>query len=327
MTHFIDLRQEEENFVTEQTADMAGKRVLVTGVAGLIGAAVVARLNTLGAEVIATDLRAPSDINIPSFYECDIRDGHHLHEIAGDGLDAVVHCGGFSGPMVCQGQPYSMMETNVLGTENVLEIARLHHARTFVYCATANAYGSITDSGSNESRPLQPESYYAASKAAAEALIQGYHFETGMRTVILRLGWVYGRRRTTDCAIRTMLDQALHEHRIVMSFGGGFHRQFIHVDDVVQGIVAALTADELHQQIYNLTGGDWPTLREVAKFVAAEVPGTSVEVKDGPDPLDFSQMQFDISAARRDLGYKPGVSLSAGIHDYRLYLEQQLADA
>ncbi len=111
----------------------------------------------------------------------------------------------------------------------------------------------------------------------------------------------------------------------MVAYGRGFHRQFIHISDAVSALVAAFDRSRLPRRSYTVTGGSYPTIDQVADIVKSVLPSSRIELADGPDPTDDLQEQFDIGAAQRDFGYRPCISLEAGISSYAEWLRSQRA--
>lgn len=302
---------------------MKHQKVVVTGAAGLLGAAVARRLAERGDEVVALDraaTRIPGDIQVQA---CDLGDVHRLYQLAGAGIDGVIHCGAHSGPMVARDHPHSMVQVNVLGTANMLELARVLGARRFVYCSSTSAYGTTPTGIVPEDTLLRPTSLYGASKAASEYLVTAYADQFGLDGVSLRICWVYGPRRTTDCFIRGLIQDALVREPSRLAFGEDFNRHYVHVDDAARALVLALDAEKPSRRTYNITGGRCTSLGDVARIVKQVLPQADIVLQTGPDPVDDLQHQFDTQAAERDLDYRPQISLEAGIRSYAEWLNQQ----
>ena len=292
------------------------KCILVTGGAGLVGNAVRRRLESQGRKVVAIDLVERTRDGAPLTF-CDLGDIHRLHAIATDNaIDGIVHCGAHSGPMVARDNPYSMVQVNVVGTANMLELARMHKVRRMVFCSSTSAYGDTPEGLVPEDVPLRPTSVYGGSKAASEALLWTYWRQFGVDALAIRLSWVYGPGRTTDCIIRTMIEDALAGRPTRMPFGQDFHRQFIHVEDAVSALLLALDAGEMPRRIYTVTGETYATLGEIGEVVKRVLPQADIALQPGPDPVDEVHRRFDISAAKRDLGYAPQFDLESGIRSY-----------
>ncbi len=302
---------------------MSKKKVLVTGATGLIGREVCALLAQRGHQPVATDVLPSGSSDFP-VEQCDLRDVHGLNRIIGDEISAIVHCGGFSGPMHGWTAPHLVVDVNITGTENLLEIARQRGIERFVYASTAHIYGETDQGPVTESAPVKPTNIYGATKVAGESLVTAYQKQFGLDSTSLRFGWVYGPRRTTDCVIRTMLTDALEGRPTRLGFGANFPRQFIAVADAARAMVAAVEHQgELPAQLYNVTGGDYPTLEEVADHVRSVLPAADIVLKPGQDPNDSWQHQIDIRSIERDLGFAPDVSLRQGIEEYSVWLSNQ----
>ncbi len=136
-----------------------------------------------------------------------------------------------------------------------------------VYTSSTTAYGNTPAAPVSEDAPLRPNDVYGATKAAGEALVGAYSDQHGLDGVSLRISWVYGPRRRTDCLIRTLIDDALSGRPTHLEFGAGFHRQYVYVSDVVASILAALDAPSYPSRVYNVTGGAFATLDEVGAVV------------------------------------------------------------
>lgn len=130
-------------------------------------------------------------------------------------------------------------------------------------------------------------------------------------------GSVTGLGPTTDCAIRTMIEDAQAGRPTSFPFGRDFHRQYVHVQDVADAILLAL---DWPRRSYTINGGTYLTLGEVAAIVAKVLPSARIEMGPGGDPIDDVQARFDLSAAERDLGFRPRIGLEEGIRSYAGWL-------
>jgi UDP-glucuronate 4-epimerase len=307
-------------------ADKRRGPVLVTGAAGLIGNAVRTKLEASGWTVVPLDLVDASRDGKPIMV-CDLGDIHRMHALArSHKIEGIIHCGAHSGPMVARDHPYSMVQVNVVGTANVLELARVHNVARFVYCSSTSVYGdAVRTEPVPEDVALFPLTVYGASKVAGEQLVASYAAQFGVDGVSLRLSWVYGPGRTTDCVIRTMITDALAGKSTRIAYGKGFYRQYIHVDDVAGALISALESEKLARRVYSVTGGSHLTFDEIAATVKEILPRAEIELGPGPDPEDGVQPRFDISAAERDLGFRPSLTFKQGVSQYIQWLRSQLA--
>lgn len=292
--------------------------VLVTGAAGLVGHAVRLKLEASGRRVLAVDVGA-GEVEGGAVLAADVTDPHALYGLAlRERIAGIVHCGALSGPMVAAREPTRVVAVNVVGTANVLELARRIGGVRVVFASSTSAVGPTPPGLSPvpEAVPLNPSTVYGASKAAGEALVAGYAREHGVDGVSLRLSWVYGPRRTTDCSLRRMLTDALASRPTRLAARADARRQYVHVDDAADALVQALGTRSLPQPAYTITGGSWLALETIADEVRAAVPGAAIRFGPG-DPDDDLQAMFDLAAARRDIGYAPRVALATGIAQYR----------
>lgn len=299
--------------------------VLVTGAAGMIGHAVRSRLEREGRHVLAVD-RSSGEIDGLSVLACDVTDLHALYGLALEHrIGSVIHCGAVSGPMVAADNPASVVEVNVHGTANLLELVRRLGGIRLVFCSSTSAVGP-TPPGLTpvpEDVPLRPSTVYGATKAAGESLTDGYARQFGVDAVSLRLSWVYGPRRTTSCSIRRMLADALSGRPTRLPHGGAAARQYVYVDDAAAALIQAHDAGSLPRSSYTITGGTWQTLDSVKDVVRMVVPQADIIIGADPDPEDDVQAAFDISAAARDFGYVPQVTLEQGLRAYRDWMTKQ----
>ena len=301
---------------------MATGAVVVTGSAGLIGFSVAARLAREGRTVIGTDRIQPrEDGGFPST-DAELTDVNKLHAICGSDIAAIVHCGAVSGPMLGRENPRAVIETNVAGTANLLEIARQRGVR-LIYCSSTSAYGN-TPAGLDpvpEDAPLAADDVYGATKAAGDILTRAYVAQTGLDAIALRFSWVFGPRRRTTCVVREMVQDAQAGRPTTLPYGRGFTRQYVYIDDVVSAVIAALNAGEIGpQRAFNITGGQRLEFGEIVDTVRRVLPEAQITLGEGADPEDQSHGRLDIAAAARVLGWEPQVAFADGVRAYAEWL-------
>lgn len=296
------------------------KSVLVTGANGLIGYEVVKRLADAGRRVVAVD-RTVSEVAALTdhAYPLEIGDQHRLHELAARfEIDAIVHCGGVSGPMLGRDNPAALFNTNIGGTIDVAEVARqrtlLGKPCRLLFCSSLTVYGNQPQDDIKEGNPLLARQCYASSKVAGEAVVLSYVEEHALDAIVLRIAGVYGSRRRTACVLRLMIDNALAGKATHLPYGQGFPRQWVHVDDIASGLILALDVQAPSERIFNLSGGVNPPINEAADIIRAAIPGADIRLDEGADPEDITLGLLSIDAARRVLAYEPAVSLKDGIH-------------
>lgn len=308
---------------------MSGSLIMVTGAAGLVGHKVRMMLEESGRRVLAVDRHA-GEVDGRPIKEADVTDVHALHGLARDyEIGGIIHCGAFSGPMVAADRPMQMVDVNIVGTANILELARRIGEVRVVFCSSTSAVGTtpVGLSPVPEAVATNPSTVYGSSKVASESLVTAYRRQYGVDGVSIRISWVYGPRRTTSCVIRQMITDALRGLPTRLAYGGGFPRQFIHVSDAGAALISALDHPNLPLNIYNVTGGEFTTLDQIAEMIRGLDARADITLARGPDPNDDLQERFDISAAARDFDYEPRVCLSEGLGTYRDWLARRGEEA
>ena len=298
--------------------------VLVTGAEGLIGRPVIEALTARGDRVIALDRDRPH-FDHPSIVclAADLRDLPRAHAImSATRVDAMVHCGAVSGPMVAVDNPFFICETNITGTANLLEAARIHGLRRVVYCSSITAYGPTGEGPIGEDHALRPTSVYGGTKAAGEQILGGYRHQHGVDGVALRIGWVYGPGRRTACVLREAIRAALEGRPALLSGPADFPRQYVHIEDVVRAMLLALDAAELPSLAYNLTGGSFLPLSAIRDALSGVLEGGQVELDQSAPSGDVRQGRLDLSRIRDELGFEPAITLEDGLASYRDWLRE-----
>jgi len=297
-------------------------RVLVTGGAGLIGIAVRALLREQGHEVVAID-RTRFGRDDPALHEISLEDAHSLHALARQhAFDGIAHCGAISGPMMAKGRPMEIVSANLLGTANVLELARVAGVRRVVFCSSISVYGNAGETALTEDLPPRPSSVYAASKAAGEQLVEAYAREYGVDGVSLRIGRVYGPYRRADCILKTIIEDARAGRATIIPGTPDFLYHYVWVGDVARAILTALAAPRLASRIYNVGSGEAATMPEIIAIARNSVPGLDVQMVPGADEVPDVQRVFDIARIAAELGFRPEFELARGIASYAAALPE-----
>jgi UDP-glucose 4-epimerase len=291
-------------------------RVLVTGGAGLIAMALRPRSTERGHHVVACDAtdfgRGDRDLA-----RVRLADGEGLERLAAEnGIEAIVHCGAISGPMLAQGEPLTVVDTNIDGTARLLDIARRRQLRRFVFCSSIGVYGNVGAATISEETPRRPTSVYGASKVAGEALVGAFVAEYGMSAVSLRPSRVYGPYGRGNCFIGEIIRDARDGRTTRIPCDPAFPFHYVYVDDVAMALVLALEADRLPHPTYLVDAGMPMTMPEVVAAARTVLPNARIELVPGADAVSDVQMAFDSSLIAADLGWRPRFDLAAGIRGY-----------
>jgi UDP-glucuronate 4-epimerase len=291
--------------------------VLLTGAAGLIGMALRPLLAARGHHVVPIDItdfgHGDAALRIVPLDDRPALDAL----VAAEAIDAIIHCGAISGPMLAKGEPLKLVAANIDGTAQLLDIARLAGMRRFVFCSSISVYGNVGPGRITEATALRPTSVYGATKVACEQLVQGMRAEYGLSGVSLRIGRVYGPYRRANCHLKTMLVEAAAGREAVIPCDPGFVYHYVYVEDVAGAIIAALEAPSLLSGEYNVGSGQATTMPEIVTLASASMPEIRVRLVGGADDVADIQTEFDCSLITRDLGWSPRFDIGAGVLAYR----------
>jgi UDP-glucose 4-epimerase len=298
-------------------------KVLVTGGGGFIGSHIVDRLLAEGHSVRVLDnfatgrrenlLEVVDDIEL---IEGDIQSYERVHN-AVSGCEIVLHQSALPSVPRSLQDPLTSNATNVTGTLNLLLAARDSGVRRVVYASSSSIYGANPELPKHEGLVPQPISPYAVAKLAGEGFCRSFHEVFGLETVALRYFNVFGPRQdplSQYAAVIPNFITALMNGAQPVVFGDGEQsRDFTFVGNVVDGNLLAMTAEGVAGKAYNLAAGDRTTLNELLGYLGSLVgrePGARYEAARLGD---VRHSQADISAAKRDLGYSPKVSVQEGL--------------
>lgn len=305
-------------------------RVCVTGLAGFLGSHVGEALVARQVEVSGLDnfdpfydraiklrnLRELCTSPLVSFAEGDIRDRDALAR-AFRGADVIVHLAAKAGVRPSLADPAAYVSTNVLGTTAVLEAAREAGIGSVVFAGSSSVYGDDAPVPFREDyTAVQPLSPYAATKRACELVCSTFVRLYGLRIISLRFFTVYGARQRPDLAIHSFTQKIATGQPVPMFGDGSAERDHTYVDDIVQGVLAAIEWSRQPGAAFEVVNlGESRTTR-LDRLIAmiGEALGVKPRIQRlAPQPGDVQRTCADISRARALLGYRPGTSLEEGI--------------
>jgi UDP-glucuronate 4-epimerase len=303
-------------------------KLLVTGAAGFIGSNLAEKLLKRGDEVVGLDnfndyydpaRKRANEERLAAYanfrmIEADIRDRQRLLAIFdAEKFDAVAHLAAMAGVRNAIEYPELYVEVDLNGSQHVMDAARFNHVQNFVFASTSSVYGDTRQIPFVETdacdRPLQP---YAAAKRAAEILGFSYHHLFGLNFTAIRFFTVYGPNGRPDMMAYLVADSVTKGRPIPLYNGGQMYRDWTFVDDITDGVVAALDRP-LGYEIINLGRGEPFLLQEFVQMFET-LAGQKANVVDQPKlAADVVRTYADISKARRLLDYNPRVSVREGV--------------
>lgn len=308
---------------------MKTQNILVTGGAGFIGSHLVDKLLAEGFRVVVVDnfndFYAPeikhanlaAHSSNPDFrlVEADIRNREKLQEVfSEEGFNVIVHLAARAGVRPSLENPVEYVETNINGTVNLLELAKDFGIKQFVFGSSSSVYGINSKVPFSETDEIfQPISPYAATKAAGELLCHTYSHLYDIRTVCLRFFTVYGARQRPDLAIHKFA-KLISKGKPISVFGDGTtRRDYTFIDDIIQGVRAAMDYTQSRHEIFNLGESRTVELRELISLLEKNLGKKAVIDRQLLQPGDVPQTFADITKAKRLLNYQPQTQIEDGI--------------
>lgn len=320
---------DDSRLITSERAK-ANVKILVTGGAGFIGSNFVRRTledaypRLEGAHVVVLDALTYSgnEANLASvaqsprytFVRGDIRDTALLDQLL-PGLDAVVHFAAESHVDRSVRDASIFVETNVVGTQRLLDAALRHSLPRFVHVSTDEVYGSIAEGSWDEDRPLEPNSPYSASKAGSDLLARSYVKTHGLNLSITRCSNNYGPFHFPEKVIPLFVTNLIDDLHVPLYGEGNNIRDWLHVDDHCRGIAMVLTRGRAGE-VYNIGGGTELTNKELTQLLLDATGKDWSYVDRVADRLGHDlRYSVDISKISNELGYQPQVNFGQGLAD------------
>ncbi|MGB8954508.1 MAG: NAD-dependent epimerase/dehydratase family protein [Tumebacillaceae bacterium] len=292
-------------------------KVLVTGGAGFIGSHIVEECMAAGHQVIVLDdLSTGKRGNLPDgvpLHVLSITDDAAERVIAEEGIEAIIHCAAQVGVPTSIADPLHDADINVIGTVKLLQAARKHGIKKFVFCSSAAVYGNPDYLPVDEEHPLRPMSFYGLSKKVAEEYIRMYHELFGVPYISFRFANVYGPRQSDGegSVIPVFINKMLNGQDVPIQGSGEATRDFIYVGDLARANVAAIESDVVGT--FNLGTETEVSVKELAavlaKLTGYDRPPVHVAARVGD--IDKSTLKNgNVIAA---LPWRPNTALEEGL--------------
>jgi UDP-glucuronate 4-epimerase len=314
----------------------------VTGGAGFIGSHVVDSLLADGRAVTVLDNFDPfydlaiKEANVARHFgqpaytlvRGDLRDRDGMEQALSGSYDAIVHLAARAGVRPSIADPIGYQDVNVVGTQNLLELARRRAVPQFVFASSSSVYGINPDVPWREDTPaLQPISPYASTKVSGELLGHVYSHLYGLRFIALRFFTVYGPRQRPDLAIHKFARMMLAGQPIPVFGDGATRRDYTYVDDVVKGVRAALDYHGSRYEVINLGNDRTISLTEMIGELEAALGVTAIIDRQAEQPGDVPQTWASVDKAQALLGYRPSTRFGEGVARFVDWLKADMRSA
>lgn len=306
---------------------LKSKKILVTGAGGFVGSHLVERLVRLGSTVRCF-VRYNSRDDAGLLYDLPLEIQKDLEIMAGDlrdadavfdalqGIHCVFHLGALIAIPYSYIHPREVIETNVLGTLNVMQAARRNNIEKVVHTSTSEVYGSARYVPIDEHHPLQGQSPYSASKIGADKIAESFYASYELPVATIRPFNTYGPRQSARAVIPTIITQALTGTEIRL--GATFPtRDLTYVEDTVDAFIKIAQSDTAIGGVFNVGSGHEISIGDLAlKIISLIGRKLSIVIEDRrlrPQKSEVHRLLADNSQARITFGWGPSTSLDAGL--------------
>lgn len=283
-------------------------KIVITGSDGFIGKELKEQCQAKNIEVIGIDTASTGD---DCHLAMDIR-SPDIKEVIPRGVDALIHLVAISHDQDCRANPHLAFDVNVLGTLNLIRIAKEREVRQFIFASSEWVYGEVSNNEVQTEDQLidlrQIQGEYALSKIVGEQNLRLAYQKGFCPVTILRFGVGYGPRSVPGSAVESLF-QAVRKEDPVSVDSLATARRFIHVSDIAEGILSAFGRKEF--EIFNLCGDRLITLREVIEQSSSLVNRYPKVIEK--NPMSTSIRNPDNKKAREILGWRPRIKLKEGL--------------
>jgi UDP-glucuronate 4-epimerase len=323
----------------EWTSEIKNQTFLVTGSAGFIGFYVAQALLEAGARVVGLDnFNDYYSVALKQARDQELRGHANFVSVGADLADLtaletlfaahrpqkICHLAAQAGVRYSLVNPFAYQKSNLEGFLNLLELAKRFPVERLVYASSSSVYAGLTEMPFAETQRVDtPISLYAATKKANELMAHAYSHLFDLHTVGLRFFTVYGPWGRPDMAMWLFTEAMLQGRPIKVFNYGKMQRDFTYIDDIVQGVVAALMAPGLDRyEIINLGNHKAEELTKVIALLETELKVAAKQELLPIQPGDVPATFADITRARTKLGFEPTTAIDAGVPRFvRWYLD------
>jgi len=309
------------------------KTFLITGGAGFIGSHLTDKLikdnkviclddfnDFYSPDIKRNNIKKHLNNSNYKLYEYDIVDYENIKKIFEENkIDCIIHLAARAGIRPSLTDPILYTKTNIVGTVNLLDLAKDYKINKFIMGSSSSVYGERTDDPFNEEMIInKPISPYAATKASNEQMCYTYSHLYGINIVCLRFFTVYGPRQRPDLAIHKFA-RLIDEGKPIPVFGDGTtKRDYTFIDDILSGIINSIEYNKTPYEIINLGESQTVELNYLIELLEKEIGKKAIIERKPLQPGDVPITYADISKARNLLNYNPEIKIEKGI---KLFIE------
>ncbi len=317
------------------------KRILITGVAGFIGSHLVESLLSQEKEIIGIDNFDPfyskeqKESNLKQvlknknfcFLEGDISQKVTLESLPK--IELIIHLAAKAGVRPSIENPTDYIQHNIQATNNILEFAKNQNIQKIIFASSSSIYGNNTSIPFREEDLVnEPISPYAFTKRSCELMNYAYHHLYDIDIINLRFFTVYGPRQRPDLAIHKFFQKIYNNEPIEIFGDGSTARDYTYIDDIINGIEAAINYIHTHSKVFETInlGNNTPVLlkdliKQIEKVVFKPVMLKNLPMQAG----DVNQTYADITKAKKLLGYNPHTKLEVGLEKFKNWFEGRIS--
>lgn len=319
--------------------NLKGKKVLITGADGFIGSHLTQRCIAEGARVRAfvyynsfgtwgwLDTLPKGTLDKHEVFSGDIRDFSCVHEACKD-VDIVFHLAALISIPYSYKAPESFIATNITGTTNVLQAARMLGVKKVISTSTSEIYGTAQYVPIDEAHPVNPQSPYAATKSAADAMAISFHRSFDLPVTVLRPFNTFGPRQSARAVIPTIISQILSGRKSIKLGNLKSTRDLNYIDNTIDAFIRLAQVDQGYGEVFNTGSGVEVSIGEVADIIQ-KILGTKIKIERDsqrlrPAKSEVERLVCSCERLKALTGWKPEVTLEQGLRKTCAWLKKNL---
>jgi UDP-glucose 4-epimerase len=304
--------------------DLKNNYILVTGGAGFVGKWLCEKLLSIGYNILVIDNLSNGTksnfIKTIEYLDIDISNNKSLINIPNYNFKCIIHLAAQASNAISFNSPIDDLNTNQIGTYNLLEFAKEREINKFIYSSSMSAYGSPISFPTRENSEMLPESFYAVHKLAGEHYCRIFKKEYGIDYTIFRFYTVYGHGQNllnvNQGLLSIYLSYIINKKPILIKGSIERVRDIIHVTDVVQAILLSIDSNISNNKTYNLGSGHGRTIKQLIDLLTSEFgykPGEYPIIIENGTPGDPLCTLADLNRIKLDLAWEPKITPEEGI--------------